>query len=257
MIRLTGIGASEGISIGKVFIYLEDNIDLEEHKYSKSTEFEFLKLEEGITKTQAQILAIREKVKNDLGEKKAEIFDAHLEILEDEELIKEIKELIQNEGYSALYAMNEKINENIELFNQLDDAYLKERAADLRDICKRWSKNILGIKIKDLSNLEPNTVVLTYDLTPSDTAQLDLQNCIGFVTEIGGKTAHSAIMARSLEIPAVVGIKGIISTTKDQETIIIDGEKGVVYLSPTDELIKEYTEIQEKYLNDKKRITKN
>ena len=142
------------------------------------------------------------------------------------------------------------------MFSQLDDPYLRERAADIQDIGTRWLKNLLNIKIKDLSNLEPNTIIVTNDLTPSDTAQLDLDNCKGFVTEIGGKTAHSAIMARSLEIPAVVGTKSIISTVKDGEDIVIDGEKGEVYLSPSKELIEEFGRKREEQRQLKEELKK-
>lgn len=255
MIRLTGIGASEGIAIGKALIYVDDKIDLESMKLSTMTvESELTKLDEGAKKTKIQILAIREKVKEKLGEDKASIFDAHIELLEDEDLQDGIKERISTEGMTAVYAINEGIEETCALLSQLEDAYLRERVSDLRDIGKRWIKNTLGLKIKDLSNLEANTVVITEDLTPSDTAQLDLQNCIGFVTEIGGKTAHSAIMARSLEIPAIVGTKNILNTVKDGESIIMDGEVGELFLSPSEEKIEEFRAKKEKFTKEKEEL---
>lgn len=257
MIRLTGIGASEGIALGKALIYTEDKIDLEKIKISSlSAEAELIKLEDGAKKTKSQLLAIRERVKEKLGEDKAAIFDAHIELLEDEDLQDGIKERITSEGMSAAYSINEGIEETCNLLSQLDDAYLKERVTDLRDIGKRWVKNTLGMKIKDLSILEPNTIVVTDDLTPSDTAQLDLENCVGFLTELGGKTAHSAIMARSLEIPAVVGIKNILNTIKEDEFLVLDGEKGLVYLSPTDEVISAYEDKKEKFLKEKEELKK-
>lgn len=257
MIRLTGIGASEGISLGNTLIYTEDKIDLESIKNSKmSAEAELIKLEDGVKKTKSQLLAIRERVKEKLGEDKAAIFDAHIELLEDEDLQDGIKDRITSQGLSAAYSINEGIEETCAILSQLDDAYLRERVTDLRDIGKRWIKNTLGIKIKDLSILEPNTIVVTDDLTPSDTAQLDLKNCAGFVTELGGKTAHSAIMARSLEIPAVVGMKNILQTIKEGEFLVLDGEKGIVYLSPTDEVIKAYEEKKLNFLNEKEELKK-
>ena len=255
MMRLTGIGASEGISIGKVLLYFEEKIDMESYRTSTvPVEAENLKLEEGMKKTKLQLLAIRERVKEKLGEDKASIFDAHIELLEDEDLLSEIKERIKTESMTAVYAVNEGIEEYFELLSKLDDEYMRERATDLQDIGSRWVKNILGIKIRDLSNLEPNTVVVTHDLTPSDTAQLDLEHCAGFVTEIGGKTAHSAIMARSLEIPAIVGVGNVMTTIKEGEEIIIDGEKGELFISPTPEIIAEYKEMREQFLAEKEAL---
>ena len=257
MMRLTGIGASEGISIGKVLLYFEEKIDMESYRTSTvPVEAENLKLEEGMKKTKLQLLAIRERVKEKLGEDKASIFDAHIELLEDEDLLSEIKERIKTESMTAVYAVNEGIGEYCELLSKLDDEYMRERATDLQDIGSRWVKNILGIKIRDLSNLEPNTVVVTHDLTPSDTAQLDLEHCAGFVTEIGGKTAHSVIMARSLEIPAIVGVGNVMTTIKEGEEIIIDGEKGELFISPTPEIIAEYKEMREQFLAEKEALKK-
>ncbi|WP_067139264.1 phosphoenolpyruvate--protein phosphotransferase [Oceanivirga salmonicida] len=257
MIRLTGIPASEGISIGKILVYQTEKIDMEAIKISKiPSESEMLKLEEGMKKTKIQILNIREKVSQEMGEDKAGIFDAHLELLEDDDLLDEVKERIKTQNMTAAYALNEGIEEYCALLSQLDDPYLRERATDLQDIGSRWVKNILGMKISSLSNLEPNTIVVTYDLTPSDTAQLDLKNCAGFITEIGGKTAHSAIMARSLELPAIVGVKNILSTVKEDEKVIIDGDTGEIYLSPTELIEKEFTKKREEFLNNKEELKK-
>jgi len=241
MRRLTGIGASEGVSIGKVLLFREEEMIIPEVKAADSTiESELTKLEEGLKKSKTQLISIREKVKEKMGEDKAAIFDGHIMLLEDEDLLMEVQDKIKGEGMPAAKALKEGIDEYCEMISQLDDAYLRERAADLKDIGKRWLKNLLGIKIYDLSNLEPNTVVITYDLTPSDTAQLDLENCVGFITEVGGKTAHSAIMARSLELPAVVGVKGILSEAKEGETVIMDGEAGELFLAPEAELQSQY-----------------
>lgn len=258
MLRLTGIGASEGVAIGKVLIFHQEDIVLPEEKNLKSetAESEFLKLEEAMKKSKTQLISIREKVRAKMGNDKADIFDGHILLLEDEDLMDEIKTKIKEDGMRAEYALKEGIQTYADMFSQLDDPYLRERAADIQDIGTRWLKNLLNIKIKDLSNLEPNTIIVTNDLTPSDTAQLDLENCKGFVTEIGGKTAHSAIMARSLEIPAVVGTKSIISTVKDGENIIIDGEKGEIYLSPSKELVDEFLRKREEQLNLKEELKK-
>ena len=242
MMRLTGIGASEGVAIGKVLIFHQEELEFPKEKFlsSETAESEIIKLEEAMKKSKTQLISIREKVRAKLGDDKADIFDGHILLLEDEDLMDEITAKIKEDGLKAPYALKEGIDVYCEMLSQLDDPYLRERVADFQDIGTRWLKNLLNIKIKDLSNLEPNTIIVTNDLTPSDTAQLDLENCKGFVTEVGGKTAHSAIMARSLEIPAVVGTKSIITTVKDGEDIIIDGDKGEIYLSPTPELVKEF-----------------
>ena len=197
MKRMTGIGASEGVSIGKVLLFIAEEIVIPETKAENSTiEAELAKLRDGLKQSKIQLIAIREKVKEKMGEDKAAIFDGHIMLLEDEDLIMEVEDKIKGEGLPAAKALHDGINEYCDMISQLDDPYLRERAADLQDIGKRWLKNLLGMKIHDLSNLESGTIVVTEDLTPSDTAQLDLENCIGFITEIGGKTAHSAIMAR-------------------------------------------------------------
>ena len=257
MKRLTGIGASEGVAIGKVLLFTEEEMIIPEVKDENSTiEAELTKLEDGLKKSKTQLIAIREKVKEKMGEDKAAIFDGHIMLLEDEDLIMEVEDKIKGEGLPAAKALHDGINEYCEMISKLDDPYLRERAADLQDIGKRWLKNLLGIRIKDLSDLEPNTVVVTYDLTPSDTAQLDLENCVGFLTEVGGKTAHSAIMARSLELPAVVGIKGVLNEVKEGETVIMDGEEGELFLYPSPELIAEYVAKKEKLAAEKEELKK-
>ena len=257
MRRLTGIGASEGVSVGKVLLFIEEEMIIPEVKTEDSTvESELTKLDEGLKKSKTQLIAIREKVKEKMGEDKAAIFDGHIMLLEDEDLIMEVQDKIKGEGLPAAKALSDGIEEYCAMISALEDPYLRERAADLQDIGKRWLKNILGIKIKDLSNLEANTVVVTYDLTPSDTAQLDLENCVGFITEVGGKTAHSAIMARSLELPAVVGVKGVLSEAKEGEAVVMDGEAGVLFLNPAEDVIKEYNDKREKIKKEKEELKK-
>ncbi len=257
MKRLTGIGASEGVSIGKVLLFVEGNIVIPQEIDANSTiEGELAKLENGLKKSKTQLIAIREKVKEKMGEDKAAIFDGHIMLLEDEDLIEEVEAKITGDKLPAARALREGIDEYCEMISKLDDPYLRERAADLQDIGKRWLKNLLEIKINDFSNLEPNTIVVTKDLTPSDTAQLDLKNCVGFITEIGGKTAHSAIMARSLELPAVVGVKGVLGEVKDGELVIMDGETGEIFLEPTEKLVEEYKIKQEKIRVEKEELKK-
>ena len=207
MKNFKGIGASEGISIGKAMLFLEEEMIVPQDKIGEAqvgTEIE--KLLDAQKKSKTQLISIRDKVKDKMGEDKASIFDGHIMLLEDDDLLSEVKDKIKAEKISSAKALEEGVAEYCEMISQLDDLYLREREADLRDVGKRWLKNILGIRMKDLSNLDPETIIIANDLTPSDTAQLDLINAVGFVTEVGGKTSHSAIMARSLELPAIVGV---------------------------------------------------
>ncbi|MGL6064784.1 MAG: phosphoenolpyruvate--protein phosphotransferase [Fusobacteriaceae bacterium] len=243
---IKGIDASPGVAIGKVFLYTEEEIKINKGKID-DPEKEKEKLLMGRDKTKEQLLVIREKTAKKLGEDKATIFDGHITLLEDEDLFDEVIELIENEKNSAEFAMTQGIEGYCEMLSNLEDEYLRERAGDLKDIAKRWLYNITGRAIVDLSSLPKDTVVVAKDLTPSDTAQLDLINVVAFVTEIGGKTAHSSIMARSLELPAVVGTGNVCSQLKNGDTVIVDALKGEVIVLPSEEEIAKYMEKRKKY----------
>ncbi len=244
-----GIAASPGIAIGKVFLYAEKEILINKGKIS-NVEKEKERLLKSRDKSKEQLLVIRDLTEKKLGKSKAEIFDGHITLLEDEDLFDEIIELIEDEMISADNALSQGIAGYCEMLSNLEDEYLRERAADLKDIEKRWLYNILGMQIVDLTTLPKNTILVARDLTPSDTAQLDLQNVLAFVTEIGGKTAHSSIMARSLELPAIVGTGNICSQVKDGQIVIVDAIKGELYIAPSEEEIKKYTEKKAKYLEE-------
>ena len=247
---IKGIPASPGISIGKVYLYKENELFIDTNEV-KNLEIEKDKLLHGRDLTKEQLLRIREKTAKNLGEDKAAIFDGHITLLEDEDLFDEVIELIEDENITAEYALEQGINGYCEMLANLEDAYLRERAADLKDIGKRWLYNVTGTEIVDLSNLPKNSVVITKDLTPSDTAQLDLNNVIAFVTEIGGKTAHSSIMARSLELPAVVGTGSVCSEVATGMDIIVDAIEGIVIINPSEKEFKTYTAKREEYLAEK------
>lgn len=247
---IKGIPASPGISIGKVYLYKENELFIDTSE-AKNLEIEKDKLLHGRDLTKEQLLRIREKTAKSLGEDKAAIFDGHITLLEDEDLFDEVVELIEDENITAEYALEQGINGYCEMLANLEDAYLRERAADLKDIGKRWLYNVTGTEIVDLSNLPKDSVVITKDLTPSDTAQLDLNNVIAFVTEIGGKTAHSSIMARSLELPAVVGTGNVRSEVATGMDIIVDAIEGIAIINPSEEEFKTYTAKREEYLAEK------
>ena len=257
MKKMSGIGASKDVSIGKALLFIEEEIVIPQEKISGDmVGSQLIKLEEGLKKSKTQLIAIREKVKEKMGEDKAAIFDGHIMLLEDEDLKMEVEDKIKGENSPAAKALDEGINEYCEMISQLDDPYLRERAADLKDVGKRWIKNVLGMKMKDLSNLEKDTIVVTYDLTPSDTAQLDLENCIGFITEVGGKTSHSAIMARSLELPAIVGVKDVLAEIFEGQPLIMDGEKGDIIVEPIQDDVATYSAKRAQFLADKEELKK-
>ena len=247
---IKGIEASPGIAIGKVFLYQETKLVIDS-KMKCDAECEEKRLLDGRNKAKEQLLKIREKTAKNLGEDKAAIFDGHITLLEDEDLFDEVVEIIQDEHICAEAALERGIAEYCDMLAHLDDEYLRERAADLRDIGKRWVYNVAGAEILDLGSLPPNTIVVAKDLTPSDTAQIDLNNVVAFVTEIGGKTAHSSIMARSLELPAVVGTGNICSLVKTGDSIIVDALTGEVILNPTEEEVQKYSVKKQDFLDEK------
>lgn len=250
-----GIPASPGISIGEVFLYLENELVINTDPI-EDIEAEKTKLLKGRDASKEQLLLIRKRTAEKLGEDKATIFDGHITLLEDEDLFDEVVELIEEDHISAENALNQGISGYCEMLSNLEDPYLRERAADLKDIGKRWLFNVTETEIVDLSVLPKNSIVITKELTPSDTAQLDLENVVAFVTEIGGKTAHSSIMARSLELPAVVGTGSICTDCKGHTPIIVDGLQGTVIINPTEKEIEKYSKKQKEFLKEKEILKK-
>ena len=250
---ITGIAASPGIAIGKVFLYKDSNFEIfEQSKLTK--EEEIARLIKGREIAKAQLEEIKENTLVKLGKDKADIFEGHITLLEDEELFSEIDSKISENNYTAEFALNEAIDEYATMLGNLEDAYFKERAGDLRDIGKRWLYGVANQEIVDLSKLQPETIIVAKELNPSDTAQINLDNVLAFVTEIGGKTAHSSIMARSLELPAVVGVGSILDTLQAEQTIIVDAIKGEVIVDPNEETLKLYSEKREKVLREKEEL---
>ncbi len=250
---IKGIDASPGIAIGKVFLYQENELLITKES-SKTIEEEKQRLILGQEKTKKQLEAIKERTLLTLGKDKADIFDGHITLLEDEDLLEEINDLLEEGEITAEFALKTQIEEYCKMLSNLEDAYLRERAADLQDIGKRWLYNVAEVAIVDLSSLPANTVIVAKDLTPSDTAQVDLENVLAFVTEIGGKTAHSSIMARSLELPAVVGTGNICSLVNNGEMIIVDALAGEIILNPTQEELESYQAKQRKFLQEKEML---
>ena len=248
--RITGIGVSPGIAIGKVYLLLKKELSVSKCP-CKEVEAEQAKLLEARNKTKEQLLKIRETTAKKVSEEKAAIFDAHITLLEDEDLLEEVNNIIADEKVSADYALSQGIDVYTKMLSEVEDEYLRERAGDLADISDRWIRNIQGEDIVDVSNLPKDSIVIARDLTPSDTANLDLYNTLAFVTEIGGRTSHTSIMARSLELPAVVGIGELLKDLENEQIIIVNGNTGAVIINPGKESIDECLKLKEEF--DKKR----
>ena len=237
---LQGIAASDGIAIAKVYTLTEP--DLSFTKISvEDTDNEISRLEEALVVSTKEIELIKETALKNLGEEEAQVFEAHLMVLSDPELVGQVKDAVTSQKVNAEHALKEVSDMFISIFAGMEDnPYMQERAADIRDVSKRILANLLGVKIPSPATIKDEVVVVAGDLTPSDTAQLNRQYVKAFVTDIGGRTSHSAIMARSLEIPAIVGTKEITSLAKDGDLIIIDGLSGDVFLNPSEDVVAEY-----------------
>ncbi|MDQ0494938.1 phosphoenolpyruvate--protein phosphotransferase [Paenibacillus brasilensis] len=250
MLKISGIAASAGIAIARAFILEHPNYAVERRAVG-DFEAEIARLDAALAESQTELETIKEKTLKELGEKKAEIFASHLLILNDPELIDPVKAKIRDEQLNADYALDEVATQFISMFENMKSAYLQERASDMRDVTKRVLNHLLGVHFVSPAEIAEETIVLAEDLTPSDTAQLNREFVKGFATNIGGRTSHSAIMARSLEIPAVVGTKNILSQAKSGDLIIVDGLDGHVFVNPSEEIVAEYRAKQVAY--DKQR----
>ncbi len=250
---LKGIGASPGIAIGKVLLKKDPELKIEK-RVKDNTEEEIIRLKKAKEKSKKQINELYEHTLNTIGEEEAKIFEAHGMILDDPEFFGQVEEKIKTEKVNVEYALKEVTDIIVKVFENMDNEYMKERAADIKDVSNRVIRILLGVEITDISKLEEEVIIVAEDLTPSDTAQIDKEKVLGFITEIGGKTAHSAIMARTLEIPAVVGVEGITSKVEDGDIVIFDGDEGEVIIRPEEKKLEEYKNKKEKFESFRKRL---
>ncbi|WP_277977124.1 phosphoenolpyruvate-protein phosphotransferase PtsI [Pantoea endophytica] len=254
---ISGILASPGIAFGSALLLKEDEIVISRKKITDDqVEQEVQRFLDGRSKAATQLEAIRIKAGETFGEEKAAIFEGHIMLLEDEELEQEIIDLIKKDHATADAAAHTVIEGQAVALEELDDEYLKERAADVRDIGKRLLQNILGLHIVDLSAIADESILVAKDLTPSETAQLNLKKVLGFITDLGGRTSHTSIMARSLELPAIVGTGNVTATVKNGDFLIIDGVNNKIYVNPTDNVQEELKAIQTQYLSEKHELAK-
>jgi phosphotransferase system enzyme I (PtsI) len=243
-----GIAASNGYAIGVINLQIHEEIEIS-NELIEEIEAEIAKFTIAIEKSKHQLELVKEKAVLSMGEAEAAIFEAHIMLLDDPELIGAIRSEIETNHLNAVKATSQVTNRFIAIFEEMEDAYLRERAADIKDVAGRIVANLTGNSTKAEIRNE-NTVVVAHDLTPSDTAQLDRSKVIAFLTDVGGRTSHSAIMARTLEIPAVVGMGDITSTVSNGDIVIVDGFKGTVIINPTKAELDTYKEKIQEYRNE-------
>ena len=246
MLKLKGIAASQGISFAKAYVFVEPDLSVKEVKI-EDVEAEVKRFEDAIEASKKELTIIKENALASLGADKAAVFEAHLLILDDPEFMGTVKTDIESKVINAEYAFKETSDMFISMFEAMDNEYMKERAADIRDVSKRILAHLLGVDLPNPSLIDEEVIVIAEDLTPSDTAQLNKKYVKGFATNIGGRTSHSAIMARSLEIPAVVGTSSITEDVKNGDILILDGLDGVVLVNPDEATTAEYKEKHAKF----------
>lgn len=252
--RFRGISASSGIAIGRAVRLSKKGVTIENKRISQPDE-EITRFHTALDRAKADLEALYDQTLAQMGEDKAAIFQAHLMLLQDPVWISEVENYIREEMSNGEYAVDQVTEKYIALFSDMEDEYMRERAADLKDVKNRVLTYLSGAELAGVKEDTPY-ILVAHDLTPSDTAQLDRELTLGFATEIGGRTSHSAIMARSLEIPAVVGVTGLFDAIEEGDLLILDGLEGEIYRNPGVETIQKYEEKREKYLRDKEELKK-
>ncbi|WP_235473606.1 phosphoenolpyruvate--protein phosphotransferase [Lysinibacillus macroides] len=246
MTQLTGIAASDGIAIAKAYRFVQPDLT-----FSKTTVHDIgaeqQRLVAALAKAAQELVVIRQQTLEKFSAEEAAIFEAHLLVVNDPELIGPINQKIADEAVNAEYALYEVSSMFVALFEGMDDEYMSARASDIKDVTNRILAHLLGVHIPNPSTINEQVIIIANDLTPSETAQLDRNYVLGFITDIGGRTSHSAIMARSLEIPAVVGAGVATTTIQDGDTIIVDGLTGQVLVNPSADVIADYQEKAQNY----------
>ncbi|UDG79866.1 phosphoenolpyruvate-protein phosphotransferase PtsI [Candidatus Steffania adelgidicola] len=254
---ISGILASPGIAFGKALVLKVDEVIINRHKITENQVSREIKhFLSGRDKTSSQLKAIKNKAGKIFGEEKEAIFEGHIMLLEDEELEQDIIALIKEDLMKADAAVYTVIETQAKALEELEDAYLKERAIDIRDIGKRLLRNILDIPITDLSEIHEEAIVVAVDLTPSETAQLNLDKVMGFVTDIGGRTSHTSIMARSLELPAIVGTGTITKQVTNGDYLILDAINNQIYINPKPAILQKLKALKSQYNNERSELAK-
>ena len=250
-----GIAASKGYAIGKVFLQEHEEIVITDAKITDIAA-EKEKMQKALDDSRAQLEVIKAKAAEEMGAEKAEVFEAHITLLDDPEFTGAMMNEIEMNSVNGLKAIESVTNTFVAIFESMDNEYMRERAADIKDVSKRILSNLAGKGGDDFAITESNTVVVAHDLTPSDTAGLDRSKVVGFITNIGGRTSHAAIMARTLEIPAVLGLGDITTSVKTGDIVIVDGITGDVIINPSEEVLAEYKAKKEKFQAEQEELKK-
>ena len=244
-VRFQGIGVAPGIARGVVFVHHPDDEEPPKRRIEDSeVAKEIVRFEAALIATRAQILEMQQRIAEAIGAKDASIFDAHLLVVEDRTLIDEVLRNLELERFNVEFIFAEVANRYARTLSEIDDPYLRERAFDIHDVTRRVIRNLLGRSTKTMGNIDLPQIVVAHNITPSDTATLNRQLVLGFATDVGSRTSHTAIMARSLSIPAVVGLKDISQRLSPGQHVLLDGTNGIVILNPTDQTLWEYGEIE-------------
>ena len=255
-----GIAVSPGVCRGRLLVLIENRLDYIPRRNISDEEVpqQILRLEQAITETRKQLLAVQEKVSTGMGAKDATIFDAHLLVLEDPMLLDEVRQFVEKEKVSIEFAFAQISERYAKVLETVDDEYMRERAADTRDVTERLLQNLLGtFQELDLRHLKEPYIIVAHDLAPSRTAMLDKKNVLGFITDVGSKTSHTAIMARSLRIPAIVGLQNASTELRNGQYALLDGYHGQIVINPTDQTLFEYGQLarRQQSLQEKLRDT--
>ncbi|HQQ06056.1 MAG TPA: phosphoenolpyruvate--protein phosphotransferase [Candidatus Omnitrophota bacterium] len=247
MITLKGIAAAPGINIAPAYKFGKEEFDIPMQPIkAEEIPLQIQLFEESLIATRKEIIELQKRIAQEMGQEEAQIFDAHLLVLEDRMLIEEVISRLKKDQVNVPFIFSEVLKKYIQVFSKIEDEYLRERIADLNDVGKRVLRNLLGKEHRSLKDLQERVVVVAHDLSPSDTAAMHKQMVCAFVTDIGGKTSHTAIMAKSLEIPAVVGLGETINKIKTGDMLIVDGTMGVVIVNPDEETLRIYREEEQK-----------
>ena len=240
-----GIAASKGIAYGQVFIYIQSNVEVPNYNVGAEKRIEEIsRFEQALLVTRQQVQKIQNEVAKNLGSEEAAIFDAHLLVLEDQALISETIREFEETAKNIETCFNAVAKRYIQAFSEIDDEYLRERASDLRDVTQRVLQNLLGQSSANLSHLIDKRIVIANDVTPSDSASIDRSQALAIVTDTGSKTSHAVIVARSMKIPAIVGVRDLTKTAREGDWAIVDGYEGIIILNPTEQTLFRYGQIR-------------
>lgn len=256
-ITVQGIAASQGIAYGQVFVYIQSDVQVPSYQVEADKRIEEVaRFEKALLVTRQQIAKIQDEVEKNLGAEEALIFDAHLLVLEDQALIGETIREFETTARNIETCFNRVSSRYIQAFSEIDDEYLRERAGDIRDVAQRVLQNLLGQAENSLTRLADKRIVVANDISPSDSASIDRSAALGIVTDSGSKTSHAVIVARSMKVPAVVGVRDLTKRVKDGDWVILDGYDGIVIINPSEATLFRYGKIQEQKKTFETRLLK-